>query len=101
MLEQTIRQGENYKRQNDRNYKPSFVSIGADTRTNSLIVSGSPSQFDKVEEIVRKLEGMKPTGPSTVRVINLKNIKSSDLKRVLDQMIENRNQSSNSRRRRR
>ncbi|UCF88899.1 MAG: hypothetical protein JSV70_01195, partial [bacterium] len=100
-LEQTIRDGENFKKQVDRNYKPAMVAIGSDTRTNSLIVAGSSVQFEEVEKMVRTLEKMRPTGPSSVRVVNLKNVKSSDLIKVLDEIVEQREQRSSRGRRRR
>jgi len=100
-IEDTIRQGERFKKQANKSYKPAFVAIGADVRTNSLIVAGSSSQFEEVEKLVRTLEKMKPTGPTSIRVVNIKNIKSSELKKVLDQMLEQRQQSNNRSRRRR
>ncbi len=99
MVEDTIRRGEDIKKQQNTSYKPSYVAIGSDFRTNCLVVAGSPSQFEEVQQLVKDLEGRKPTGPTSIQVINLKNIKSSEVKKVLDQMIEERNQKNQTRKR--
>jgi len=99
-LERLIRDGERARKEQNRNYKPKNVSIMADIRTNTLIVSGASSQFDEVERIAKTLESMKPGGTTNIRVVRLKNIRSGDVKKVLDKLIESRNQSSRGRGRR-
>ncbi len=92
-IEDVIRQGEEFNARANRNYKPRLVSVGYDARTSTLLVSGSKSQFDQVEELVHKLESIQPAGKQNIRVINFKNIRSADVKKVLDQMLEDRSQS--------
>ena len=98
-IEDTIRKREDFKAKS-KTYAPSYVAIGVDMRTNSLIVAGSRAQFQQVQKLVEDLEQIQPASPASVRVINLKNIKAGDLKKVLDQMMEDRNQQQSQRRRR-
>ncbi|MCG3136688.1 MAG: hypothetical protein HJJLKODD_00523 [Phycisphaerae bacterium] len=99
MIQQTMRDREQQKKILNTNYKPALVTIGVDAFTNSLIVSGTPAQVEEVQRLVNELEKIKPAGPTSIKVINLKNIRSQDLKQVLDQMIEERNQQQSGRRR--
>ena len=98
-IELLIREGERHKKSENRNYKPKNVSIMAHARTSSLIVSGASAQFPEVERIVRELEGKGPVGPTSIRVIKVRSIRSGDVIKVLDQLIEQRNQSRGRRRR--
>jgi type II secretory pathway component GspD/PulD (secretin) len=100
IVEQTIRQGEDYKKQQDRNYRPKYVAIGSDPRTSALLVSGAPAMFDEVEKTIRALEKMKPAGPANVRMIKLGNMSADEIKAVLDQIIEGRESSNPSSNRR-
>jgi len=100
-VERLINRGEDIARENNHNYKRKKVSIMADARSRSLVVSGAASQFDEVERIVRALEEKGPSGPTSIRVVRIRNIRSGDVKKVLDQLIEERNQSSRGRGRRR
>ncbi len=97
-LSQTIKDGEDNKKKLDKDYKPKYVAIGSDARTNTLLVTGSMAQFHEVEQLVRQLETIKPTGTSSVRVVKLDNTSAEQIKTVLDQVIEERSSNSSSRR---
>ena len=87
-IERVINTGEQYKVRKSPGTVPSLVSIGVDERTGSLLVSGSPEQYDEVERLVRQLEELKPTGKLTLKIIDLKNIDSARVQQVLDQILE-------------
>ena len=99
MLERNIRDGERFIKAGNRNYKPKNVAIAADSRTNTLIVSGASSQFERVEEIVRSLEKLKPTGPQNIRIVRTGKVKAGDVKKVLDKLLNSRKPSRGGRRR--
>jgi type II secretory pathway component GspD/PulD (secretin) len=88
MLENTIQEGERAKQQQNKAYQPKSVAIGADERTGTLLVSGSPVMFDEVESIVNQLKEMKPAGKASVRIINLGGMKPDEVKAVLDKLIQ-------------
>jgi hypothetical protein len=88
MLENTIQEGERAKQQQNKAYQPKNVAIGADTRTSTLLVSGSPVMFSEVEAIVQQLKTMKPAGPASVRIIPLHGMKPDEVKAVLDKLIQ-------------
>ena len=85
-IEELIREGERALRDMDRNYKRKNVAIIADSRTSLLMVAGAPSQFDRVEKIVRQLEKMKPPGPSSFLVIGTGSMRASEVIKMLDQL---------------
>ena len=63
------------------------------------MVSGAAAQFDEVERIVRALEKEGAAGPREIRIIRFDHIRSGDAKKVLDEIIEQRNKSRGRRRR--
>ena len=95
-IEEIIKKGEAAKAKQIPGYKQALVAVGADTRTNSLILAGSPAQFPEVEKLVRTLEEMKPAGPSKVRIISVENIDPSEVKRIIDGMITDQKSSERS-----
>ena len=97
-LSRTIKDGEDNKKKLDKNYKPKYIAIGSDDRTNTLLVTGSMAQFTEVERLVRELEGIKPTGSKNIRMIKTKNINADQMRTILDQVIEERANSSSGRR---
>ncbi|MBN1488389.1 MAG: hypothetical protein JXA69_00605 [Phycisphaerae bacterium] len=84
-IEQTINTGQRYMA-TQTGTKPLQISIGADERTNSLLVSGSPALYPEVEKLVAQLEKMKPPGGTGVLIVPLKNVRPDDVKRVIDQL---------------
>ncbi|MCZ6652593.1 MAG: hypothetical protein O7D91_06135, partial [Planctomycetota bacterium] len=98
-LERLINNGERDRVKSNRNYKPKNVSIMAHARSRSLVVSGAAAQFDEVERIVRALEKEGAAGPREIRIIRFDHIRSGDAKKVLDEIIEQRNKSRGRRRR--
>jgi type II secretory pathway component GspD/PulD (secretin) len=98
-LESIINEGEeNMVSASGSNLKPRLVSVQGDARTNSLLVAGAPAQFSVVEQLAKKLEAMGPRGPKQIRIINLKNVGSEDVRDVIEQLIEQQNSSSSPRR---
>jgi hypothetical protein len=58
---------------NQSNRKGPQLSIGVDTRTNTLVVSSSEQLFRQVEELVQSLDDSALEAKRTVRVVTLKN----------------------------
>jgi type II secretory pathway component GspD/PulD (secretin) len=88
-LEKTINQGEQLKLRQQPGYRPAAVSIGVDERTPALILAGSPELFATVKELVTKLQTFRgEERPVTARIVPVKNMPAQDLKRVIQQMIE-------------
>ncbi len=57
-------------------------------------MAGAPAQFAEVEKLVKELEGLKPTGPTRVRILPLRNIDPQEVQRVLDQLLRWQGKSS-------
>ncbi len=93
-IESTINTGEQHRVRQQPGARPQLVSIGADERTNAIIVAGAPAQFAEVEKLVKELEGLKPTGPTRVRILPLRNIDPQEVQRVLDQLLRWQGKSS-------
>ncbi len=73
------------------------VALSADRRTNSILLAGSRSRFEEVEQLIRSLEAQGPVGGKTAVIIRPKNMDPDEIKRVLEGVIED-NQGSGSRR---
>jgi len=86
-IERTINEGER-NRAAQTGKRPSLVAVAYDDRTNCLIVSGASEQFAQVERLVKDLQMVKPAGEPTMRVIKLKRLQASEIRQVLDQMME-------------
>ncbi len=86
-IEQTVNQGERNRAQ-QTGKRAALVSIGVDDRTNSLIIAGPAEQFAQVERLVKDLQDVKPAGEPTMKVLRLKRLQATELKQVLDQMME-------------
>lgn len=88
-IEKTMNEGQRQISQ-QTGTKPLQVSIGADRRTNALMVSGAPALFPEVEKLVAQLEKMKPPGGTGILIVPLRNVRPDDVKRVIDQMQQRR-----------
>jgi type II secretory pathway component GspD/PulD (secretin) len=71
------------------------VSIRADRRTNSLIVSGTPSLFDEVEKAVRQYEESGPPGGERSIILQPRNNSAESLAALIEQ-LQNRSSGSTS-----
>jgi len=99
-IEQTINQGERYKQSKQVGYKASLVAIGVDERVPALLVAGSPEMFDRVRKLVGTLKEMKGTDNSySAKVIPVRNIPPQDMKRMIQQLIDQQHGGQRSRRR--
>jgi type II secretory pathway component GspD/PulD (secretin) len=73
------------------------VSVSADTRTHSLLVSASPSVFKEIEATVRSLEEKGPQGGRSIRVLRPTNIKADEIQDLIERLREDSSGSSGSR----
>jgi len=85
-IEQQINDAEKNKRDINRNYKPSLVSIGADPLSNSLLVAGSKAKFEEVKKLVDELVASGPAGGRTRTVIQLKTLSPEKAKQLIEQL---------------
>ncbi|MCH7813282.1 MAG: hypothetical protein IID40_04595, partial [Planctomycetes bacterium] len=76
------------------------VLVRADVRTNSLILSGPPSMFDEVEKLVEELVAIGPTGGRVSMVVPISNADPEEIKRLIDQVIQEGQSGGSSRSRR-
>ncbi len=83
---QTINQGEAIKTRQNPGYRAGQVMIGIDERGPSMMVAGSPELFPTVRDLVEKLRRPEPRTSKTM-VIQTKNIPAADMKRILEQVI--------------
>jgi len=88
-IETTINRGETNLARMQKGYIARQVAIGVEERVPALIIAGPPDMFEKVEQLVAELQLMKPSGGGqTAMVIPVNNIPAQDIKRVLDQYIQ-------------
>ena len=74
------------------------ISIIADTRTHSLIVSGSATLFDEVEKTVAKLAAAgPPSGGRATRVIRPSNMSADEVRELIEYLKDEGDSSSSSR----
>jgi type II secretory pathway component GspD/PulD (secretin) len=85
-VEEQINKNEDNKKALNKDYRPSKVSIGADTVANALLVAGSKAQFDEVRRIVDRLIEMGPAGGVGGTVIRLKNLSPEKAKALIEQL---------------
>ncbi|MBE7506611.1 MAG: hypothetical protein HS101_10035 [Planctomycetia bacterium] len=84
-IEKRINDAENNRRQTQRDYKPSLVSIGADLRSSALVVAGSKGKYEEVKQLVIDLVSMAPAGNTQRRVIPLKSLSPQEAKQLIEQ----------------
>ena len=63
------------------------VAIGVDERTNSLIVSAGQAEIDRIEGIVKQLDGDQLTNITEIRVFPLKNAHATELADLLTRTL--------------
>jgi len=84
-IEKRINDAENNRRQTQKDYKPSLVSIGADLRSSALVVAGSKGKYEEVKQLVIDLVSMSPAGNTQRRVIPLKSLSPQEAKQLIEQ----------------
>ncbi len=62
------------------------ITVTPDTRTNSLIVSGSPALFDAASELTAAMEKLGPSGGRATRVIRLTKLRMDEIQPLIDQL---------------
>ncbi|GMU23449.1 MAG: hypothetical protein AMXMBFR13_35270 [Phycisphaerae bacterium] len=98
-VENVINEGERAKARQQRGYQAGQVEIRVDPRGGAMIVGGSPSLFDTAEKMVEDLTRIRPGRTSGAVVVPVRNLTPQDVKRILDQVIQNGNGRSGTRRR--
>lgn len=77
------------------------VTITPNARTHSLIITGSPTLFPQVEQIVEQLAAMGPPGGVATKIIPVKTMSLEDVQKIIDLLKQqDEGQSSGSTRRR-
>ena len=96
VIEAQINENEENKKQQNKSYRPSKVTIGADTISNVLMVAGSKAQYEEVKRLVNELVAMGPAGGTSRRVIKLKNLSPDKAKRLIEQLQQDKEGSGGS-----
>jgi len=87
-IERTINQGELLKSRREPSYRPAQIAVGVDERTPALMVAGSPEMFPTVRQLVSRLQEMRQEGNYTARLIPVRNIPADDMRRVIQDLID-------------
>ncbi|MFH1417752.1 MAG: secretin N-terminal domain-containing protein [Planctomycetota bacterium] len=85
-IEQRINDAEQRKQDQNRNYRPSLVSIGADTVSNALLIAGSKAKFEEAKRLVEELVALGPAGGTSRRVIRLETMSPQRAKELIEQL---------------
>jgi type II secretory pathway component GspD/PulD (secretin) len=65
------------------------VTITPNAQTRTLLVAGTPTLFDQVEEIVQAYEGMGPqAGETTTAIFSLKNVTPEEVDALIGQLTD-------------
>jgi len=91
MLETIVRESFRRNRQGSGT-RGSAVTISADERTNSLIVSANPEQFRTIEQLLVTLDQNSAQSDRSVRFVLLKNARARDAASRLSLLFEGREQ---------
>ncbi len=84
-IQRQVNENEQNKQKLNKDYKPSLVSIGADTTANALLVAASKAQFEEVKRLVDELVAMGPAGGTGRKVIKLKTLTPAQAKQLIEQ----------------
>ncbi len=85
-VEQTINESAQSAGGSDRRSRPLAIRVMPDTRSHSVILSGSPSLFDDAETMVRALEQMGPPGGQGIRMITLGRVPADEIQTLIDRL---------------
>ncbi len=95
-IEERLNDAERNRQQTNKTYKPSMVSIGADTTANALLVAGSKAKFEEVKALVDQLVAMGPAGGRVRTYIQLDKISPERAKEIIEQLQESNTGGSSS-----
>jgi len=85
-VEEGVNNGAQAQAPTGRGQKVPSITVQPDTRTGSLIVSGSPTLFDDAENLAHELEKMGPSGGKSVVFVRPTKLKIEEIQRVIDQL---------------
>ncbi|MGB0715015.1 MAG: hypothetical protein ACPGXK_04000, partial [Phycisphaerae bacterium] len=74
------------------------ITVVADMRSSSLIVSGDPMLFDDAEELAGMLASQKRVGEPTIKTIKIKNLNQDVVERLLQQLTQGAGDGNSARR---
>jgi type II secretory pathway component GspD/PulD (secretin) len=84
-IEKQMNDAETNKQKMQKEYKPSLVSIGADLRSNALVIAGSKAKYEEAKALVDKLVSMGPAGGNEQRLIRFKGqLSPQEAKQIID-----------------
>src|SRR5262249_54321991 len=88
MIEKSLNESEAAQRERNRDYQVDRVSIQADIRSNSLVVSASKAKYADIQRLVDELVKARPGGGGGIGVsfIPIKNMKPEDAKKLIEDM---------------
>ncbi|UCG31788.1 MAG: hypothetical protein JSU68_08970, partial [Phycisphaerales bacterium] len=98
-IERAINEAERRRVQGQRGATANEITIETDARTNTLLLTATPAQVKQVRELVSTLETMKPLGPSRILIRKPAHRSATEIKQVLDELIEEGSSSGGSGRR--
>jgi type II secretory pathway component GspD/PulD (secretin) len=76
--------GNDSRRQAEETQK---MTIGIDTRTNSLVVTAPEPLFNEVKSLVAQLDQEQPAGTESMRIVTLKNASPAAVQQALTQIV--------------
>jgi len=76
--------GNDSRRQAEETQK---MTIGIDTRTNSLVVTAPEPLFNEVKSLVAQLDQEQPSGNETIRIVTLKNASPAAVQQAITQIV--------------
>lgn len=82
-VEEAINEGARAQGKGRRGGDVPSIRVTPDTRTQSLIVSGSPELFDQAEEMLRTLEKMGPPGGKAIKIITVVGTPMEEIERLI------------------
>lgn len=87
LLEKALNETEKSRQQSSKDYKPRMVHIGADTRSNVLLVSSTKAQFDEVERLAQRIVDIAPPGGLSRRAIKIQGqLTPQQAKEIIEQL---------------
>lgn len=95
LIETQINSAEDSIKDRRSDYRPDRVTIGADRRSNTILVSASKSKFEEVEALVKELVEMGPPGGRIRRYIKLETLSPDQARQLIEQLQQGQDGSSN------
>ncbi len=63
------------------------ISIGIEPNTGSLVVSGPPEIFERIEQVIAEIDGPRPGPPTDLRIFRLASSRADSLEPTLRQIL--------------